>query len=697
MPVLKRGHPGWTLPGYRYLGPFNDLDQGEPTNPLDAAARIHDQRYTDLINRQLYPYLFFNQADEELIQEAKKQPGLAAYLTNFVFSTKKKFFPHQLGTKRKGVFINKALQAKKAKLQSSNQSKQTHNNQNQPSTNTMAESEPMEEGNLAPGGGGGGGRGGGGVGFSTGNYDNRTQFYYQGEYCYVTSHCTRHVYVNQSLEDNYILIETQTANGTDPILTQHDNYHAQIQTPWYHLDPNCWGVWFCPSDFQKIITEAAEIEIESYEWKIFNISIKTATTLESGQTVYNNDLVATLQVALDENGMMPYTPEAPRNSTIGFIPWHPTTLPIYRYYIETENTIRWDNHAPYEQQALATRQQSIDVNYQFFVIEQKVEIDLLRTGDELTSGIYKFHCKPYKNLQLWQSSRTLGKPPIVEKQASPQQKSPYDPTIQRGSHWGVMRQYQTQSPNESDQVRPYDIGYQVPFWNFAASYGGPQARIAPPSYIPPQAGDRDAEMSDFVVIYDYQHGNYNPEHIDAVYINQYGVVGQGQGNPGSWIQTDLTPNQGPAQDGNLRTVPLFPTNMTNTYHPYVGFNNYDITYPQGQIWDKKLHTEHQPEFSASAPFICQDTPPGQIFIKVTPQYTENVNPNAGANPKIDTYANFFWTGKLKLKYKVRQNRQYNTYFLPKLQDNQQWAGKPTAEGFIRIPNLQGRVIKDIYY
>lgn len=37
--------PNLTLPGYKYLGPGNSLDEGEPTNSADAIARQHDIAY----------------------------------------------------------------------------------------------------------------------------------------------------------------------------------------------------------------------------------------------------------------------------------------------------------------------------------------------------------------------------------------------------------------------------------------------------------------------------------------------------------------------------------------------------------------------------------------------------------------------------------------------------------------------------
>ncbi|KAL4721501.1 hypothetical protein ACJJTC_013475 [Scirpophaga incertulas] len=42
------GRTGYTLPGYKYLGPGNDLDLGEPTNDLDRIAQEHDQTYASI-------------------------------------------------------------------------------------------------------------------------------------------------------------------------------------------------------------------------------------------------------------------------------------------------------------------------------------------------------------------------------------------------------------------------------------------------------------------------------------------------------------------------------------------------------------------------------------------------------------------------------------------------------------------------
>ena len=55
MPPTKRRRGGWTIPGYNYCGPFNDVsdaDLVEAVNDLDECCKIHDQHY-DLHTKDL--------------------------------------------------------------------------------------------------------------------------------------------------------------------------------------------------------------------------------------------------------------------------------------------------------------------------------------------------------------------------------------------------------------------------------------------------------------------------------------------------------------------------------------------------------------------------------------------------------------------------------------------------------------------
>lgn len=57
-----------SLPGYKYLGPGNQINKGEPTNYNDAVAYIHDLGYGELIQNGKNPYIHFSDADEAALQ-----------------------------------------------------------------------------------------------------------------------------------------------------------------------------------------------------------------------------------------------------------------------------------------------------------------------------------------------------------------------------------------------------------------------------------------------------------------------------------------------------------------------------------------------------------------------------------------------------------------------------------------------------
>ena len=42
---INQVNRGYTVPGYKYLGPGNSLDRGSPTNSVDAIAQEHDVAY----------------------------------------------------------------------------------------------------------------------------------------------------------------------------------------------------------------------------------------------------------------------------------------------------------------------------------------------------------------------------------------------------------------------------------------------------------------------------------------------------------------------------------------------------------------------------------------------------------------------------------------------------------------------------
>lgn len=76
-----------TLPGYRYLGPGNSLNEGDPVNDVDAIARDHDNEYDratsdqDIYNSDL-------KAIKEFSTSFVERPSIGAALGTLGLGTK---------------------------------------------------------------------------------------------------------------------------------------------------------------------------------------------------------------------------------------------------------------------------------------------------------------------------------------------------------------------------------------------------------------------------------------------------------------------------------------------------------------------------------------------------------------------------------------------------------------------------------
>lgn len=65
--AAKARQGDFSLPGYKYLGPGNAIDKGEPVDYNDWVAYIHDLGYGKIIDRGGNPYIQFSDADEEAL------------------------------------------------------------------------------------------------------------------------------------------------------------------------------------------------------------------------------------------------------------------------------------------------------------------------------------------------------------------------------------------------------------------------------------------------------------------------------------------------------------------------------------------------------------------------------------------------------------------------------------------------------
>lgn len=78
-------------PGYKYLGPFNRMNKGLPTNNLDWNAYNHDNGYAKIGSKS---YWYFNQFDDDFIKRVKPEDGFWGHFAKGVFTLKKYIAPH---------------------------------------------------------------------------------------------------------------------------------------------------------------------------------------------------------------------------------------------------------------------------------------------------------------------------------------------------------------------------------------------------------------------------------------------------------------------------------------------------------------------------------------------------------------------------------------------------------------------------
>lgn len=676
---------GWVPPGYKYLGPGNDLNQGEPTNPSDAAAKEHDEAYDQYIKSGKNPYLYFSPADQRFIDQTKDAKDWGGKVGHYFFRTKRAFAPklstdsepETSGVSRAGkrtkppahIFINQARAKKKRASLAAQQRTLTMSDGGAQQDNTAQSAARVERAADGSGGSGGGGSsGGGGVGVSTGSFDNQTHYdFLGGGWVRITAYASRLVHINMPASEEYHRIFVR--NGGDT--TQKgkmslDDAHTQIWTPWSLVDANAWGCWFQPSDWQFIQNSMAELNVDTFEQEIFNVVLKTVTEQNSGGAeaikVYNNDLTASLMVALDSNNSLPYTPAAATSETLGFYPWKPTIPAPYRYYFYVPRNLSV-TYAGDTQAVTDTVGQTSAYNSRFLTIENTTPITLLRTGDEFATGIYKFDCEPLKLTHLWQNNRALGMPPLLG--ALPPNDNPINIQKPNTNRFGQSQLQGSNVLTEVTRLRPAQIGFAQPHDVFESSDSGP-FKVPLISMFPTDSADHDGN-GNVRYMYSKQHGaSYAQQSADYVERYTYDPAGTGGRNyHNGWTQdvpwTPETQLQGILTDRDPigGKTGIHPQNIMNTYGPLTAFPHTIPIYPQGQIWDKEIDLEHKPRMHANAPFVCKGNPPGQLFVRLAPNLTDQFDPNSSNLTRIVTYGTFFWKGKLTFIAKMRPNQTWN--------------------------------------
>ena len=111
------------------------------------------------------------------------------------------------------------------------------------------------------------------------------------------------------------------------------------------------------------------------------------------------------------------------------------------------------------------------LNSQFYTIENTLPITLLRTGDEFSTGTYKFSTEPVKLTHTWQTNRHLGMPPQID--TMPTTDGQNGTLRAQGDRFGQTQTQGVNNVTEALRIRPVQIGFSQPHDNFEANRGGP--------------------------------------------------------------------------------------------------------------------------------------------------------------------------------------------------------------------------------
>ncbi|AEM37595.1 VP1 [California sea lion bocavirus 1] len=389
MAPTNRKPGGWVVPGFRYLGPFNPLNNGEPVNFVDAAAKAHDQAYQDIIDSGQNPYFSFNKADADFLETLSHDSSVGSWLGRSAFHLKKVLAPHlpQDGGDKPGPsgakkprLDPKADRAQKRKLyfaRSNRPAKQQKmSNAAEPTDDVAGPSDPAAEGRAGGANGGGGGMGGGGghgVGVSTGGWQAGTVF-----------------------TDNAI-VTTGTRQWYAPIYNGHlykklapdtgvSSNWTGISTPWGYFNFNEYDAHFSPQDWQRLLNEYKRWRPKSMKVKIYNLQIKQVVTLGT-DTLYNNDLTAGVHIFCDGSHQFPYSQHPWDTGVMPELPNKVWKLSQYAYFQALGDLT---DTRPGTGPDVGNIEKHLMKAAPFYILESASH-QVLRTGEE-TSFTFNFEC-----------------------------------------------------------------------------------------------------------------------------------------------------------------------------------------------------------------------------------------------------------------------------------------------------------------
>lgn len=654
-PIRRPG--GWVVPGYKYLGPFNPLDNGKPVNKADEAAQKHDHAYNQYLSEGKNPYLYFNKADQAFLEDLESDRSFGGWIGKTVFGAKRAIAPSlgepdkkraklERAQKRKLYFARSNKGAKQSKMDGA-----TDNTNDDTSTSSASDTTRASGATNAGGGGGGAGRS---VGISTGGWKGGTLF---GDKTVVTR-VTRQWYCPIYGGHKYKSFGAQDDQGS------RNSYWNGILTPWGYFDFNCYAGHFSPQDWQRLTNEYLKWRPKSMRIKLYNLQIKQVVTL-GADTLYNNDLTAGVHVFCDGSHQYPY-PQTPWNE--GIIPELPNDvwkLPQYAYYQLDQFILGTGTHEP-EVANLHV------LSAPLFMLENSSH-EVLRTGEE-TEFNFDFTCgwvmndRAYANPQC-DFNAAVGTRrwyPTHDGNTGNYNYTRYNP-YNKPSTWmpgpGSRLTGLTNSTNNADKSRgPFMTAYLPAKMPINSATG-----LSHDKNIPKPADNQREKIT-----WSTQPANGACSAVDHVTL-AFDV------GPHNDEDTSVT-TRGVDSDATRWTSVYSCTNSNISEHgivwmyPNQAWNSTPIC-RANPIWVKKPNTNRHTLEDSSDGSLVMEHPPGTIFIK-----TQKIPIPTTANS--DTYLNLYVTGQVTCEIEWEVERYYTKNWRPEPR-NGPYARDPSAYNFDR--------------
>ncbi|AAB95450.1 capsid protein VP1 [Adeno-associated virus - 6] len=335
---------GLVLPGYKYLGPFNGLDKGEPVNAADAAALEHDKAYDQQLKAGDNPYLRYNHADAEFQERLQEDTSFGGNLGRAVFQAKKRVL-EPFGLVEEGA---KTAPGKKRPVEQSPQEPdsssgigktgqqpakkrlnfgQTGDSESVPDPQPLGEppATPAAVGPTTMASGGGApmadnNEGADGVGNASGNWHCDSTWL--GDRVITTSTRTWAL----PTYNNHLYKQISSASTG----ASNDNHYFGYSTPWGYFDFNRFHCHFSPRDWQRLINNNWGFRPKRLNFKLFNIQVKEVTTNDGVTTIANN-LTSTVQVFSDSEYQLPYVLGSAHQGCLPPFPADVFMIPQYGY------------------------------------------------------------------------------------------------------------------------------------------------------------------------------------------------------------------------------------------------------------------------------------------------------------------------------------------------------------------------------